>query len=124
MPGNRDDTRGCATVLSTIRALNAAGIETKGDIQFVGTVQEEGTGALKGMQYYVNHHPELDASISVDGPGFQEITYEATGIQTYEINFHASADMPAELSQRWQTRSMRQDVRSRRSLRSRFRRSR
>ena len=83
-----DDTRGCATVLSTIRALNAAGIETKGDIQFVGTVQEEGTGALKGMQYYVNHHPELDASISVDGPGFQEITYEATGIQTYEINFH------------------------------------
>ncbi len=40
------------------------------------------------MQYYVNHHPELDASISVDGPGFQEITYEATGIQTYEINFH------------------------------------
>lgn len=87
-PGIVDDTRGCATVLSTIRALNAAGIETKGDIQFVGTVQEEGTGALKGMQYYVNHHPELDASISVDGPGFQEITYEATGIQTYEINFH------------------------------------
>lgn len=87
-PGIVDDTRGCATVLSTIRALNAAGIQTKGDIQFVGTVQEEGTGALKGMQYYVNHHPELDASISVDGPGFEEITYEATGIQTYEINFH------------------------------------
>ena len=41
-PGIVDDTRGCATVLSTIRALNAAGIETKGDIQFVGTVQEEG----------------------------------------------------------------------------------
>ena len=50
-PGIVDDTRGCATVLSTIRALNAAGIQTKGDIQFVGTVQEEGTGALKGMQY-------------------------------------------------------------------------
>lgn len=87
-PGIVDDTRGCAAVLSTIRALNAAGIETKGDIHFVGTVQEEGTGALKGMQYYVNHHPELDASISVDGPGYQEITYEATGIQTYEVNFY------------------------------------
>ncbi len=69
-PGIVDDTRGCAVVLSTIRALNAAGIETKGDIHFVGTVQEEGTGALKGMKYYVDHHPELDASISVDGPGF------------------------------------------------------
>lgn len=87
-PGIVDDTRGCATVLSVIRALNAAGIETKGDIHFVGTVQEEGMGALKGMQYYVNHHPELEASISIDGPGFQEITYEATGIQTYEFNFY------------------------------------
>ncbi len=82
-PGIVDDTRGCAAVLSTIRALNAAGIQTKGDIHFVGTVQEEGTGALKGMKYYVDHHPELEASISVDGPGYQEITYEATGIQTY-----------------------------------------
>lgn len=87
-PGIVDDTRGCAAVISTIRALNAAGIETKGDIHFVGTVQEEGTGGLRGMQYYVNHHPELEASVSVDGPGYQEIIYEATGIQTYEINFH------------------------------------
>ena len=70
-----------------IRALNAAGSETKGDIQFVGTVQEEGTGALKGMKYYVEHHPELQASISVDGDGYKEITYEATGIQTYEVTF-------------------------------------
>ena len=87
-PGIVDDTRGCVAVLSTIRALNAAGIQTKGDIHFVGTVQEEGTGALKGMKYYVDHHPELEASISVDGPGYQEITYEATGIQTYEVNFN------------------------------------
>ena len=87
-PGIVDDTRGCAAVLSTIRALTAAGIQTKGDIHFVGTVQEEGTGALKGMKYYVDHHPELEASISVDGPGYQEITYEATGIQTYEVNFN------------------------------------
>ena len=87
-PGIVDDTRGCAAVFSTIRALNAAGIQTKGDIHFVGTVQEEGTGALKGMKYYVDHHPELEASISVDGPGYQEITYEATGIQTYEVNFN------------------------------------
>lgn len=87
-PGIVDDTRGCAAVLSTIRALNAAGIETKGDIHFVGTVQEEGTGGLKGMKYYVDHHPELKASVSVDGPGYQEIIYEATGIQTYEVNFN------------------------------------
>ncbi|NBJ80644.1 M20/M25/M40 family metallo-hydrolase [bacterium 1XD42-94] len=88
IPGISDDTRGCAVVLSTIRALNAANIQTKGDIHFVGTVQEEGTGALRGMKYYVTHHPELQASISVDGPGYQGVTYEATGIQTYEVRFN------------------------------------
>ena len=87
-PGIVDDTRGCAVVLSVIRALNAAEIETAGDIHFVGTVQEEGMGALKGMQYYVNHHPELDASISIDGPGYEAVTYQATGIQSYEFNFY------------------------------------
>ena len=87
-PGIVDDTRGCAVVLSVIRALNAAGIETAGDIHFVGTVQEEGMGALKGMQYYCNHHPELDASISIDGPGYEAVTFQATGIQSYEFNFH------------------------------------
>lgn len=86
-PGIVDDTRGCVTVLSVVRALNAAGIQTRGDIQVVGTVQEEGMGALKGMQYYVNHHPELDASVSVDGDGCQGVIYRATGIQTAEITF-------------------------------------
>ena len=87
-PGIVDDTRGCASVLSVLRALNAADIQTAGDIHFVGTVQEEGMGALKGMQYYVNHHPELDASISIDGPGYEAVTYQATGIQSYEFNFY------------------------------------
>ena len=87
-PGINDDTRGLAAVLSVIRALNAAGIQTKGDIQFVGTVEEEGMGQLGGMRYYVTHHPELDASISIDGSGYQAVTYQATGIQTYEFNFH------------------------------------
>lgn len=87
-PGITDDTRGCAVVISTVRALNAAGIQTKGDIHFVGTVREEGTGALMGMKYYCDHHPELEASISVDGPFISSITYEATGIQTYEVVFH------------------------------------
>ncbi len=86
-PGIVDDTRGCVTVLSVVRALNAAGIQTKGDIHVVGTVQEEGMGALKGMRYYVNHHPELEASVSIDGDGFRGVIYRATGIQTAEITF-------------------------------------
>ena len=84
-PGIVDDTRGCVTVLSTVRALNAAGIRTKGDIHVVGTVQEEGMGALRGMKYYVSNHPELEASISIDGDGWRGVIYRATGIQTAEI---------------------------------------
>ena len=87
-PGIVDDNRGVAAVLSVIRALKAADIKPKGDIHFVGTVQEEGMGALNGMKYYVDHHPELEASVSIDGSGYEEVTYEATGIQTYEFNFH------------------------------------
>ncbi len=87
-PGICDDTRGCVNVLSVLRAMNQCGIQTKGDVHFVGTVQEEGMGALLGMQYYVQHHPELQASISCDGDGYKEITYEATGIQTYVVTFH------------------------------------
>lgn len=86
-PGIVDDTRGCVTVLSTVRALNAVGLRTKGDLHVVGTVQEEGMGALKGMQYYVNHHPELEASVSIDGDGYRGVIYRATGIQTAEITF-------------------------------------
>ena len=87
-PGITDDTRGCASVLSVIRALKHAGIVPEGDILFAGTVEEEGMGALGGMKYLVEHHPELTGSISIDGPGFSEITYLATGIQTYEMDFH------------------------------------
>lgn len=89
-PGIVDDTRGCVTTLSTVRALNAAGIQTRGDIHVVGTVQEEGMGALKGMQYYVNHHPELEASVSIDSDGYSGVIYRATGIQTARITFHGT----------------------------------
>ncbi len=88
-PGISDDTRGVASVLAVLRAMNAANIVTTGDIHFVGTVQEEGTGALKGMQYYCQHHKdELGASISIDGTGYSTVLLEATGIQTYEVVFH------------------------------------
>ena len=86
-PGITDNTRGDATLISVIRALNKGGVETKGDIHFVGTVQEEGMGALNGMKYYLEHNPEIEASISFDGSGHEGVVFEATGIQTYEFNF-------------------------------------
>ena len=87
-PGIVDDTRGLAVVLSALRGLKASGLQTTGDIYFVGTAREEGMGALGGMEDFLNSHPSLDGTISVDGAWTEAITYEATGIQTYAVNFY------------------------------------
>jgi acetylornithine deacetylase/succinyl-diaminopimelate desuccinylase-like protein len=87
-PGIIDNSRGCAVLVSVIRAMNAAGIKTKGDIQFVGTVREEGFGGFGGMRHYCNTHPETEVAISVDGPSITTVTYLETGLYTYEFIFH------------------------------------
>ena len=87
-PGIVDDTRGLAIVLSALRGLKESGLRTRGDIYFVGTAREEGMGALGGMEDFLKSHPELDATISVDGAWTEGITYEATGIQTFSVTFH------------------------------------
>lgn len=87
-PGIIDNSRGCAVLLSVVRAMNAAGIQTAGDIQFVGTVREEGWGGFGGMRHYINTHPETEVAISVDGPSITTVTYMETGVYTYEFVFH------------------------------------
>jgi len=87
-PGIVDDTRGLAVLLSALRGLKASGLQTKGDIVFVGTSREEGMGSLGGMKDFLDHNPDIDGSISVDGAWTESITYEATGFKTYEVNFY------------------------------------
>ncbi|MEA4920531.1 MAG: M20/M25/M40 family metallo-hydrolase [Clostridiaceae bacterium] len=87
-PGICDDTRGLAILLAALRGLKETGFQTKGDIVFVGTSREEGMGSLGGMKDFLDHNPDIDASISVDGGWVEEITYEATGFKTYEVNFY------------------------------------
>lgn len=86
-PGVTDDTRGMTTVLAVLRAMNRFGIKTKGDIIFAGTAREEGMGSLGGMKDLLTKGPKVDASVSVDGADTEEITCEATGYKTYEVNF-------------------------------------
>lgn len=87
-PGIDDDTRGLAAVLSALRGLKATGLNTRGDILFVGTSREEGMGSLGGMKDLLDSQPEIGASISVDGGGTEFIVYCATGFKTFEINFY------------------------------------
>jgi len=50
-PGIGDDSAGLAAMLSLIDAMNAAGIRTRNDLLFVGTVGEEGLGDLRGVRH-------------------------------------------------------------------------
>ncbi len=49
-PGIGDDTRGLAMVLSVLRSMNEANLQTKADVLFIGTVGEEGLGDLRGVK--------------------------------------------------------------------------
>ncbi|MBQ2650587.1 MAG: M20/M25/M40 family metallo-hydrolase [Clostridia bacterium] len=88
-PGIGDDTRALAMLLSVIRGIQGAEVRHTGDIIFVGTTREEGMGSLGGMKAFLDDNEgQIDASISIDGANIAEITYEATGFKTYEVNFY------------------------------------
>ncbi len=87
-PGITDDTRACAAMLTLIRALNHAGIQTSGDLVFMGSVREEGRGAFGGMTGFMNENKNIDAAVCMDGCGIGGIIYQSTGFKTLEITFH------------------------------------
>lgn len=87
-PGIADDTRGLATILAVLRAMNAVDMETEQDILFIGTVGEEGLGDLRGMKYLFREGgPRIDAFISVDGTGSDGITSMGLGSHRYRITY-------------------------------------
>jgi acetylornithine deacetylase/succinyl-diaminopimelate desuccinylase-like protein len=86
-PGIGDDTRGLADLLSIVRAFNATGIKTVGDIVFVGNVGEEGLGDLRGVKALFRDDKSIDGFISIDGAEPDRITYLATGSHRYRVKF-------------------------------------
>ena len=86
-PGIADNDRGLAAILTLVRAFNASGIKTTGDIIFAGTTGEEGLGDLRGMKTFFRDHVDVTGSISIDGTDVGRVTYLATGSHRYEITF-------------------------------------
>ena len=90
-PGIGDDTRSLAVLLAIVRAMDAAGIQTRSDILFVGDVGEEGLGDLRGIKYLFLKGPYKDrikTFISMDGAGGgEDITNGAVGSKRYRATF-------------------------------------
>lgn len=87
-PGIGDDTRGLVVVLTVLRAMEDAGIETDADIHFVGVVGEEGLGDLRGMKHiYRDSATAPDAWIEVDGGDLQKLVVDGLGSVRYRVTF-------------------------------------
>lgn len=90
-PGIGDNSRGLAVMLGIVRALNKAGIQTSGDILFIGNVGEEGPGDLRGMRYLFQQGPYKDRIkffVSIDGAGSgSDIVTGALGSKRYRVTF-------------------------------------
>lgn len=88
-PGVGDDTRGLVVVLTVLRAMEEAGLETDDDVYFVGTVGEEGLGDLRGMKHLFRDGADpIDAWIEVDGGGLGGITSMGLGSHRYRVTYH------------------------------------
>jgi tripeptide aminopeptidase len=84
-PGVGDDTRNIEALLATIRALDAARIETKGDLVFVFTVEEE-TNFAGVKQFIKDNKGKIDYYVALDG-GYEGFTYAGIGINWYRHHF-------------------------------------
>ena len=84
-PGVGDDTRNIEALLATIRALDAAQIQTRGDLIFVFTTDEE--GGLTGAEHFVKESKgKVNYYVALDG-GFEGFTYAGIGINWYRHHF-------------------------------------
>ena len=89
-PGIGDDTVGLGSILAILRAINAAGIQTKSDILFVGDVGEEGPGDLRGMKelfFKGKYKDKIDAFISLEPSGPTVIVNGGVGSKRYKTTF-------------------------------------
>jgi tripeptide aminopeptidase len=89
-PGIADDGCGLVALLALVSALADARIETDGSILFVATVGEEGEGNLRGARHLLTEGEwarEIDAFVSLDGPGLEGITHRAVGSRRYRVRY-------------------------------------
>lgn len=89
-PGVGDNTVGLVTILTVLKALQEARVETAGTIIFMGSVGEEGTGDLRGVKHLFLDSElgkQVDLFVSVDGTDDKNVTNQALGSRRYRITY-------------------------------------
>lgn len=78
-PGIGDNCSGLRALLQVLRMYEDNGIETEGDILFVGTVGEEGNGDIRGSKALFDGSRRIDGFIAVDSTDVGRVLKGATG---------------------------------------------
>jgi tripeptide aminopeptidase len=89
-PGVGDDTRGLAVMLGLLRAMDAAGIQTRASILAMGSVGEEGAGDLRGVKAFFKddaRKEKVAAFMGLDGLDPSRLVTAAVGSKRYRITF-------------------------------------
>jgi acetylornithine deacetylase/succinyl-diaminopimelate desuccinylase-like protein len=87
-PGIGDDTRGLMVVLTVLRSMKKANIQTLNDIMFIGSVGEEGLGDLRGTKYlFEKGQRKIDSWISIDGGEIGRVVNGGLGSTRYKVTF-------------------------------------
>ena len=86
-PGVGDDTSNVIAVLEMFRALNRGGVQTKGDLVFLASVQEE-LGLLGAKHWLETSGYKPDMFIAVD-VGANQVWYGALRISQYKFYYNS-----------------------------------
>lgn len=86
-PGIGDDAGGLALNLSVLRAIRHAGLAPTRTLMIAGTACEEAQGNFKGMRKLLADHPDIAASVSIDGAGNDRICRQGVGVRRTEFIF-------------------------------------
>ncbi len=89
-PGIGDNCSGQRALLQVLRCFNEAGIETEGDLWFVGTVGEEGNGDTRGSKFFNAHH-KVDGFIAIDNTDVGRILRGAVGSHRWRVSIDGPA---------------------------------
>jgi len=86
--GIGDNTQGLVLVVSVLRALEEAKVETEADVLFIGSVGEEGLGDLRGVKYlFTDQSPRIDSWIAIDGGELGRMSNKGLGSYRYRVTF-------------------------------------
>ena len=85
-PGIGDNCSGLRALLQILRMFNDQKIETEGDILFVGTVGEEGTGDIRGSKALFDGTRHIDGFIAIDSTDVGRVLNGATGSHRWRLS--------------------------------------